>query len=317
MVDRVGAEEIDTTPPRVKWQSLTPRDLVGARAVNLVVRLDDDSASLTVRWVMRSQYGDLIAQGVATRPPGLCRMRIPATHRNGSPLRAGGYRVQLEVADEAGNRTVSEPKAFFSTRPARARVWRRVPKAGRRVALTFDDGEVGPWRSILATLKKNNIHATFFVIGPVARRAPGLMRRTLAEGHAVGSHSQTHRAFTGLAEAGIARELRLSSAPWRSVDAALSPYVRPPYGDCNKRVVAALGRAGFSQIILWDVDPEDWRRPGAAVIARRVVSKMKPGSIVVLHLESQTAQALPLIVRGLRKRNLQPVSLPEMLRAAK
>jgi peptidoglycan/xylan/chitin deacetylase (PgdA/CDA1 family) len=67
---------------------------------------------------------------------------------------------------------------------------------------------------------------------------------------------------------------------------------------------------------MWDVDPQDWREPGASVIASRVLSHVRPGSIVVMHLRPQTAAALPAILRGLRARGYKAVSLPELFRAA-
>jgi peptidoglycan/xylan/chitin deacetylase (PgdA/CDA1 family) len=94
------------------------------------------------------------------------------------------------------------------------------------------------------------------------------------------------------------------------------PYCRPPYGDYNGSTVAASGAAGFTRVILWDVDPQDWSAPGAGVIAQRVLSHVRPGSIVVMHLRGQTAAALPAILRGLRARGYKAVSLPELFRAA-
>jgi peptidoglycan/xylan/chitin deacetylase (PgdA/CDA1 family) len=68
--------------------------------------------------------------------------------------------------------------------------------------------------------------------------------------------------------------------------------------------------------MLWDVDPQDWRESDAQEIARSVVERSRPGSVVLMHTLPQTAEALPAILQGLQRRRLTPVSLDEMFRAA-
>ena len=85
---------------------------------------------------------------------------------------------------------------FRDYRAAPAKVWRHVSGAGKRIALTFDDGGAGPWESMLNTLKRYGMHATFFPLGPYVAASPSLARRTIAEGHAVGSHGWTHTDMT-------------------------------------------------------------------------------------------------------------------------
>jgi len=94
------------------------------------------------------------------------------------------------------------------------------------------------------------------------------------------------------------------------------PYCRPPYGAFNAATIRASAAAGYCRVILWDVDPQDWSQPGAGVIASRVLSHVRPGSIVCMHLTPQTAAALQAILRGLRARGFKCVSLPELFRAA-
>jgi hypothetical protein len=68
--------------------------------------------------------------------------------------------------------------------------------------------------------------------------------------------------------------------------------------------------------MLWDIDPRDWERPGASEIVNRVVSHVHHGAIVVMHVQDQTAQALPAIINGIRNHHLEPVSLTELFDAA-
>ena len=150
--------------------------------------------------------------------------------------------------------------------PVRAQVTYNVKGAGKRVALTFDDG--GPawvWARMLDTLKTYRMHATFFVIGPYVRAEPRVARRVAREGHGIGSHGWTHSPMTTQGYDGVRRELISSEAPWwRAAKATPVGWLRPPYGDHNGTTVAAAGSVGFKHVVMWDVDPGDWRGYGAA-----------------------------------------------------
>ncbi|MCX6363430.1 MAG: polysaccharide deacetylase family protein, partial [Actinobacteria bacterium] len=229
----------------------------------------------------------------------------------------GLYRVGFTLTDQAGNVTTTGTRAFRNYRPAPAKAWRHVSGAGRRVALTFDDGGAGPWASMLNTLKAYHAHATFFPLGPYVGASPALARKTLAEGNAIGTHGWTHTDMTRQSYGAVRGEWTRTEAPWwNAAGATPVPYCRPPYGAYNGSTVAASGSAGFTRVILWDVDPQDWSEPGSGVIAQRVLSHVHSGAIVVMHLRGQTAAALPAILSGLRARGYKAVSLPELFRAA-
>ena len=117
--------------------------------------------------------------------------------------------------------------------------------------------------------------------------------------------------------AGVRRELIASEAPWwRAAQATPVGWMRPPYGDHNRMTVAAAGSVGFQHVIMWDVDPGDWRGYGASTIAANTLSHVHSGAIVGLHVRPATMAALPTILRGLRARGYRSVSLPELFHAA-
>ncbi len=193
------------------------------------------------------------------------------------------------------------PLGFHPTGPSHA---------PRDVALTFDDG---PWSytpRVLAVLERMHARATFFVVGRLAKDHPGLVRREYAAGMEVGSHSYSHPyqpPFDRQPHPTILREIRWG----RGVLARIGPaptLFRPPGGSFSAYVVEAAGAYG-ERIVLWSVDPADWR-PGvtAGQIASRVLGAVRPGSIVILHDgggdRSATVKALPRIIRGIRKRGL-------------
>lgn len=310
--------KIDTTPPGFAWGGVTPGVIEATQSVRFGFTLREASGTVKLAWRATDQYGALAAsKGGLTRQPGSREVEVVPRYNDHTAFMPGLYRVQLTLTDQAGNSTVSTAKPFRDYRPERAKVWRHVSGAGKRVALTFDDGGAGPWQSMLNTLKAYHMHATFFPLGPYAQASPSLMRRSVAEGNAIGSHGWTHTEMTKQSYSAIRGEWTRSEAPWWN-GAGLTPvpYCRPPYGSYNSSVLSAAGSAGFTRVILWDVDPTDWSEPGSSVIAQRVLSHVHSGAIVVMHLRSQTAAALPTILSGLRARGYKAVSLPELFRAA-
>ncbi len=195
------------------------------------------------------------------------------------------------------------------------RLWHRVDGAGSRVAITFDDGDrARAWRRILDVLGQHRVAATFFVLGMRVAQFPALARRTVADGHAIGSHGWDHTRLTGCSTDGVRWRLRRDHRVWQSV-AGVSPrpWLRPPYGAHDDAVAAAAAEAGYHQIVLWDVDPADWQEPGARVVAERVLDQVRPGSIIDLHVTEQTAEAMTTILAVLSERKLRPVALPRLL----
>ncbi len=200
----------------------------------------------------------------------------------------------------------------------------RTPGDGpmRLVALTFDDG---PWprstEAILNVLKREKVKATFFVVGDRVRLSPALVERTVREGHEVGNHTVTHRRIFGsdVGRVRVRREVRGGQTIIEAATGVRPRWFRPPGGVVNGVIVDEARRAGM-QVVLWDVDPVDWGRPGAGRIVERVVSAVRPGSVVLLHDgggdRTQTVQALTWIIRKLKGDGYTFVTLEELARVS-
>jgi peptidoglycan/xylan/chitin deacetylase (PgdA/CDA1 family) len=311
--------KIDTRPPVVRELRLRPAVLHHVQPFRVSFRLADLSGDVRLSYEARDQYGYLAgrARDIAV-DGGLGSIAIRDRYPNGKPWAPGLFRTTLTLTDAAGNRTVTRSLVVRDYHPVRSEVTRRVSGAGKRVALTFDDG--GPawvWERMLDVLKRYEMHATFFVLGPYVKAAPHAARRTAREGHGIGSHGWTHAPMTTQGYDGVRRELNASEAPWwRAAGVTPVGWFRPPYGDCNATTLAAAGSAGFKHVVLWDVDPGDWRGYGASTIAANTLSHVHSGAIVGLHVRATTLAALPAILRGLRARGYTSVSLPELFHAA-
>jgi peptidoglycan/xylan/chitin deacetylase (PgdA/CDA1 family) len=185
---------------------------------------------------------------------------------------------------------------------------------GRRdraeVALSFDDGPNPPFTDeILAILARYRVPATFFCVGLHALAWPEQLARMIDAGHTVANHTWSHPYLPDLSRAQLIEQVERTEArlPGRGL-----PLFRPPYGSRSPQVLTWLRELG-SPVALWDVDPQDWARPGPAAITDAVLSQTRPGSIVLMHDgggdRSQTVAALPAVIEGLLERGYRLVTV--------
>jgi len=183
------------------------------------------------------------------------------------------------------------------------------------VALTFDDGPSPRYTPrILRVLERFAVPATFFVIGYLAERYPGIVRDAARSGMALGNHSMNHprtRPFSDLPPHEIRSQIQLGHHAVESFGVE-SVGFRPPGGSWSNSVLD-LARDQGERIILWSVDSEDYEASKPRVLARRVVRDAEAGSIILLHDgggdRAATLKALPRIINGLRREGLGFVTL--------
>jgi peptidoglycan-N-acetylglucosamine deacetylase len=186
----------------------------------------------------------------------------------------------------------------------------------RVIALSFDDGP-GPYtEGIVRTLVRLHVPATFFIVGQQLRYFAAGLRDELAHGFEVGDHTQNHALLTRLSPLGQYEQIQGAATGIERLGAPPPHLFRPPYGLYNAHTLATLRRLDML-MVLWSIDPGDWRRPGVKAIVRGVLSAARPGAIVILHDgggdRSETRAALPAIVRGLRRRHYQLVTMAHLL----
>jgi peptidoglycan-N-acetylglucosamine deacetylase len=197
------------------------------------------------------------------------------------------------------------------------RVYGGPSRFGRRVALTFDDGPSVWTPRVVRVLRSRHVPATFFPVGYAISRYPRYLALLGREGFVVGDHTMTHRQMALLSGP---EQLHEIDGQIRLLRRAGLPYprlFRPPYGSFDRDTLGFLSERRML-MVMWSVNPQDYSRPGARRIARRVVSAARPGSIVLLHDggddRSQTVAALPRIIRGLRARGFRFVTVPGLFR---
>lgn len=189
------------------------------------------------------------------------------------------------------------------------RLLRENARAGRKVALTFDDAPNGYTREILAVLEKFGVRATFFLVGVQVVRHPELARSIVAAGHEIGNHSFSHVLTRNCAEDVILEDIAKAEKVIFEATGCIPLYFRPPAGLVTQSVHRACGKLGYS-LVLWSVDSEDWKAEDDDTVITRVLENMRPGAIVLLHPLPRTVRVLPQILRVLKQRGYEivPVS---------
>lgn len=184
------------------------------------------------------------------------------------------------------------------------------------VALTFDHSWGNKFTpSILDTLKQNDIRVTFFIMGPWAQKYPDVAKRMVADGHEIASHGYRHENYGDMSPEWVKEDIQKSQALIKEVTGVEPRLIRPPNGHYSQKSLKATDELGYKTII-WNVDSLDWKNPGRDVIIERVMKRVKPGAIILLHASDtpvQTADALPILLEKLKAEGYKIVTVSELL----
>ncbi len=153
----------------------------------------------------------------------------------------------------------------------------------KRIALTFDDGP-NPRNTpkLLDLLASKEIPATFFLVGRNIRRYPEIAREIFAAGHDLGNHTFHHVPLPLLPGRLVCRELKKTSEAIAGITGSNPRFVRPPMGWFTNRILEIF-RERTLYPVLGNIYPRDSIRPGVETIVQRVLERVEPGSIVILH----------------------------------
>lgn len=180
------------------------------------------------------------------------------------------------------------------------------------VALTFDDGpNPATTPKILDILKNKKASATFFMLGENVSANKDIVKRVVAEGHEVASHSYTHPVLPSLSDAALKKEIRDTDKAIFEACGILPRNLRPPYGAADERVARVAGKP----IINWDVDSEDWKSKNAGMIQGRIKASLTENAIVLMHdIQPATVEALPGVIDNMRQQGFEFVSVDTLLK---
>ena len=186
---------------------------------------------------------------------------------------------------------------------------------GPYIALTFDDGPhptLTP--KLLDILKEKGVKATFFVLGECVAANPAVLQRAAAEGHEIGNHSWDHKALTKGGGSGVDSEINQTNAAIENAIGKKPVLVRPPYGATNAAITKRLNEEFGLKVVMWGVDPFDWRVRNSAHVKAEILKSTKAGSIILSHdIHPTTIDAMAETIDALKEKGFKFVTVSELI----
>ncbi len=189
-----------------------------------------------------------------------------------------------------------------------------VDKKDKVVSISFD----AAWgneqtQTLLDILAQKGVKSTFFLVGFWAEKYPESVKAISAAGHDVGNHSDTHPHLPKLEKEKVRAQIEDCNKKIEAAGAPRPILFRPPYGDYNNCVVETTNELNM-HCIQWDVDSLDWKDPTPDDMVKRIKSKIKPGSIILMHNGAKnTPEALPKIIDVIKEEGYQIVPISEII----
>lgn len=186
------------------------------------------------------------------------------------------------------------------------------------VALSYDDGPTPPYTNqLIALLDRYQIQATFFTIGKNIEQHPDLVKLAIAKGEELGNHSYSHKDMLFKSKDYLLSELEKTDALLRQLGVTQTINFRPPWGR-RLLMLPYLVAKLHKQLIMWDIDSEDYRKDlTAEAIADRVIEQARPGAIIVMHDgggdRSRTVVATELIIKTLTAQGYKFKTVSQLL----
>jgi peptidoglycan-N-acetylglucosamine deacetylase len=202
-------------------------------------------------------------------------------------------------------------EAVFDAVPGGRLLWRGPPEV-RRVALTFDDGPDDLTAEYLDVLDRLAVPATFFIMGDLSENRPELVQEYIRRGHQIAAHGYDHQRFPELSWRELDDQLQRTSEAIGPQPVG-RPWVRPPYGAIDARVLTQLVARGWT-VALWSLDSLDYQASDPELIARRCTPDVvRPGEVLLFHEHQRTTlEALPRIVEGLKGAGYECVTMADL-----
>jgi peptidoglycan/xylan/chitin deacetylase (PgdA/CDA1 family) len=186
---------------------------------------------------------------------------------------------------------------------------------GPYVAMTFDDGPHGAnTPRLLEMLKQRGIKATFFCVGQCVAEYPEIAKRIVDEGHEIANHSWSHPQLSSMTEASVRDQLEKTHQAIKQATGVTPKMFRPPYGAFTQRQRNWANAVYGYKIILWDVDPLDWKIRNASHVESEILKQTVSGSIILSHdIHKSTVDAMPATLDALLAKGYKFVTVSELL----
>jgi peptidoglycan-N-acetylglucosamine deacetylase len=166
--------------------------------------------------------------------------------------------------------------------------------------------------SMLQTMKKNNVHSTFFLDGSWVKKNPSLAKMIAEENHEIGNHAYSHPDLKKMTNTRITEELKQTNEVINATLDKSPKWFAPPSGSYRNDVVQIAADLDM-KTILWSVDTVDWRNPNPDEMVDRVLSKVHPGAMILMHPTASTAAGLEKLIKGIKDKGLSIGTVSELM----
>lgn len=205
----------------------------------------------------------------------------------------------------------------FATMSIAAQTIRHVNTNQKVVALTYDDGPDLPYTpQILNVLKKNNVKATFYVLGGNAKANPQLIKQIMAQGHDLGNHTMYHSKMKNRSVEAMTKDIQSVDNILRQLGYKGEITFRAPFGMTSPNLHQALERLN-KRMVLFTFLPQDWTKISSQQIYQNVMNQLKPGLIITLHdggkRRDNTVKATQMLIDSLKQKGYRFVTVTELL----
>ena len=179
-----------------------------------------------------------------------------------------------------------------------------------KVALTFDDGPSRQYtEKLLEGLKERNVKATFFVLGENIDEHEDIIKRMSDEGHLIGNHTYHHVNLKKTDFNSACEEISKTNEKIEKITGKKMEYIRPPFGEWNEKLLKETDMS----VVLWSVDPFDWKDQNTSIVTERILREAKNGAIILLHdIFKTSVEAALNIVDELKRRGFHFVTVDQI-----
>jgi peptidoglycan-N-acetylglucosamine deacetylase len=194
------------------------------------------------------------------------------------------------------------PTAIYKGHPEK-------PMVAFIINVAWGNEYLGP---ILETLKKNNVHASFFLEGRWVKENPELAKMIVAAGHEVGNHSYTHPDMKVISSSRIREEIVKTNEVIKATTGKEIAWLAPPSGSYREEVVNIAAEYQLGTV-MWSVDTIDWQKPTPDQLVNRVMGKVHKGAMILMHPTDSTAKALDELIKRIKLEKLEINTVSELL----
>lgn len=157
---------------------------------------------------------------------------------------------------------------------------------------------------ILATLKRNHVHASFFLEGRWVKNHPELAKMIVSAGHEVGNHSYSHPDMKRISNGLIRQEIQKTNEVIKATTGKVPDWLAPPSGSIREDVFTIAAEENMGTV-MWSVDTIDWKKPTPEALINRVMGKVHNGALILMHPTESTARALDELIRAIKEKGLE------------